>query len=278
MTCDLFREIGQEDLIVKGREQFGWFLGFDEDDPALPIMRSRLNELAKQAEFSWDEQIRTVYSENDLKTAKLLWLAMRTRERGVGGPAHGTEYDISKACPLCGTGAIQTSPLILKPKQFPKKALMFQTMDDEYLVSSKVQQVLAKEKFSGLEMRQAIAMATGPVPWYQLIASFVMPPLSKRTKRIIRDPLPPPCTRCNRDGHFHTFEEPSMITYDAADVNVNDLPDAAVTWEHFGVGGLQTPLNESNFSSTRLLVSQRVFEVLQGQKLRGLCFEPIRID
>jgi hypothetical protein len=278
LTCELFREIGREDLIAKGREQFGWFLGFNDDDPALPVVRSRLDELAKEEGFSWHEQIRTEFSGDDLRAAQFLWLSMGTRERGVGGPAHGTKYDLSNACPLCGTGAIQTSSLILTPNQFPKRARMFQTMYHEYLVSSELMEVLARPKFNGLEMRQAVAKGIGSVPWYQLIASFVMPPMSKRTKGVIRDPLTPPCTRCNRDGHFNTYEELSMMTYDAADVSVKDVPDAVVTWEHFGVGGLQTPFQESNFSSPLLLVSRRVFEVLQGQKVRGLSVEPVRID
>ena len=76
---------------------------------------------------------------------------MRTAERAHPGPRCGTRYDLSNACPLCGTGAIQVSPLFLNPAGVPGKGHIFQTVDHEKLVSLQLAQALAQAGIRGVE-------------------------------------------------------------------------------------------------------------------------------
>jgi hypothetical protein len=234
----------------------------------------RLRAVLSNEGIDWSERREYLYTKAELEAAPLLWLTVRTAERGWASPKYGTEYDLSCACPLCGTGAIQTSPLRLRPSDIPKKRAIFQILDHEKLVSLQLARALNDAGVSGLELRQAQShKARADLPWRQLIASVELPPMAPTSKGIVRDR---PCPQCGRDGYFSS-QAPTEIQYRIDQVNIDSLPDAARTYEHFGYGRLSVPFETSYLARPLLLVKPNVFKVLYQQKVRGVEFVPVYI-
>lgn len=244
---------------------------FDEDDPRLSRLRAALsNEGIDRL-----ERREHIYTKSELQAPPLLWLTLRTAERGRLSPRYGTEYDLSAACPLCGTGAIQTSPLLLNPSEIPKKGDIFQIMDHEKLVSLELARALSEAGISGLELRVAQAYkAKVDLPWVQLLAHEQLPPMAPSSKGILREKS---CHLCRRDGYFNDAYEPTEIHYKTSELDINKIPDAVYTYEYFDRSRLREPLTDSYFAQPLLLVKPKIFKVLQQQKVRGLVFQPVKI-
>ncbi len=243
----------------------------DATDPRLDHLRAALS----RAGVEWSERREHIYNMTELLASPLLQIIVRTAERGDLGPKYGTEYDMSHACPLCGTGAIQTSPLYLKPSEIPGKGTIFQTYDHEKLVSLEVANALKSAGVSGIELRPSRSYkAHVDLPWVQLLAHEQLPPMSPTSRGILREN---PCPLCGRDGYFGSAHEPSEIEYSADQVAIDSLPDAVYTYEYFGKSRLEVPFTKSYFARPLLLVKPKVFEVLLQQKVRGVEFVPVSI-
>ncbi|HEY5706536.1 MAG TPA: hypothetical protein VIS96_13270 [Terrimicrobiaceae bacterium] len=74
--------------------------------------------------------IRRRYSKRELDAASLFCLKI-TSLFDPAGEECGTQYDESTACPRCGTGARQASPLFLDVKRIPKTKDISQTIAGE---------------------------------------------------------------------------------------------------------------------------------------------------
>ena len=259
------------DLVEEGPSVFGYGAKFLEPSPELARLRA---ELTKEG-LSWGETREHVYTPSELKKAPLLWLSVTTAPKGMGGPTYGTQYDLSHACPQCGTGAVQTSPLILKASEIPKKGAIFQTLDSDILVSPDLARALRDAGVTGLELREARSYKTGePLPWLQLISTTELPPMAPATKGFLRED---PCPRCGRDGYFGSREVPLEPVYSRGQVAPDDLPDVVHTYEHFGNSGLRNPLENSHFAQPLLLVKPMVMEIFRQENVRGVHFDPVKI-
>lgn len=247
-------------------------LRFDGSDPRLPYLRAALSF----AEIMRTERRELIFSNTELQAAPLLEVySVRPADKGSVGPKYGTEYDMSHACPLCGTGAIQTSPLYLNPSEIPRKGAIFQTYDHEKLVSLEVANALKSAGVTGLELRPAKSYkAPVELPWVQLLAHEQLPPMSPASKGILREN---PCPLCGRDGYFGSAHEPMEIEYNADQVAIDSLPDVVHTYEYFGKSRLEVPFTNSYFARPLLLVKPKVFKVLRQQKVRGVEFVPVSI-
>jgi hypothetical protein len=266
--------MGRHDLADDERKAGYWFW-FTEPD-FIVFRREAANvgfgddHLLVRKEFT--------YTRSELLGAQLLAITVRTAERGTGGPWHGTKFDLSVACPRCGTGAIQTSPLFLKRSDIPKRGELFQTLDHDLLVGLRLRDALTAEAVSGLELRQAVSNVDAePVPWYQMISKTQLPPMSDLTRGIIRSTRDPACPVCQRDGHYDDASEPRQISYDRSVVDVEALPDVVHTYECFGRSVLKEPFEKSHFASPLLLVKPRVYVIFEKLKIRRTEFVPVRI-
>ncbi len=203
--------------------------------------------------------------------------ATRMQEEG-GGPRYGTTYDFSAACAVCGTGAIQTSELFLPLRGFPRKGAFCEATGGELLVGSKLADALRAASLSGLELRQARFYGNGePLPWWQLISSHEMPPMSKQSRGIVQGD-PEPCPICKRDSYFDAACEPTEYAYDSSSVRLQDLPDVVHTWEHLGKSRRDAESPErSRFAPALLLVRPSVFTIFRKCKESGVRFTPVRI-
>ncbi len=249
----------------------------DSGDPRLQQLRHGLKELEKSG-FIWSERQDEVYSDQELVTFPAIWLSVNRAPQGNGGPTYGTTYDLSKACPVCGTGAVQTSPLVLKASELkvPKSRDVFETLDGEIMISPRVAEAFKKASVSGVDLRLAVSHRDrSRLPWFQILPTHGMPRMAETSAGIEREK---PCPRCGRDGYFGSAYLPMRIRYRACEVTLDKVPDFARTWECFGNSALREPFHESGFATPLLVVKPKVFRLLRELKVRGLRFLPVEIE
>jgi len=275
----LFRRIGRADLANAPEAPWGYHFKF-EDEAKLKQFFAEAERQGFVGEDTLSMRAEHIYTPVELRAAPLLYFILRTEEKGISGPWYGIRYDLSTACPQCGSGAVQTSPLYLKPSETPKKVAIFQTMNHEYLVSLEFAEVLKKAGITGLELRQARSYKEHkPLPWMQIVSRKEMPPWRPSTIGFTKSNLESekPCPHCNRDGYFHTGKVPLEIAYSKSQVNPDRLPDVIHTYEHFTKSFLRVPFEESHLAQPLLLVKPKVYDVFQSQKVRRVEFVPVKI-
>ena len=184
---------------------------FEADDPLLASLRKALSE----AGVKWSERVSHDYLVYELKQFPLLGLTVNRRSIDGGGPSDGTDYDLTSACPACGTGAVQTSPVLLRRAEVPGKGDLVQTHVWHLLISERLAEVFRERAVSGIELRQALLRRTrAPLPWWQILCSHTMPRAGPRTLGLLHDISPGwGCTVCNRDMYAESTEQPLVLVY-----------------------------------------------------------------
>lgn len=140
-------------------------------------------------------------------------------------------------------------------------------------------EALNRPDVTGLELRQArSSRGHEPLPWWQMLAHQTLPRMSQRTKGIVFDRLTPCCPECQRDGRYHTGQEPEQIVYDDAAVDGAKLPDVVQTWECFAASYKPSPQNPSaRYAPPAILLKPRVFDIFRKLKVKHARFVPVRI-
>ncbi|HUG13552.1 MAG TPA: hypothetical protein VMM78_00925 [Thermomicrobiales bacterium] len=240
------------------------------DDPRLARLRHTLSD----EHIAWYERRQHVYDEDDLQSAPLVLLSIVRAPKGAGGPTYGTEYDLRSGCSKCGSGSEQISALYLKASDLPSKAPIVETMHGDIVVSTDIARQLEAVMSAGLELRQTRSHIDHRLlPWWQLLPAVTMPRMSLSTSGI---EMGDQCPACRRDGHFDHLFQPLMIAYAHDDIATPDaLPDAAITWERFGLSVLKDPFTESNIAPAKLLVKPSIYHVLR--QIRGVTFDLVSI-
>lgn len=274
---------------LKGRDHIlaGYFAHtFDGDDKRL----RKLRESLARENIDWSEREEHVYTDDELRESALLIIGVDQEPIQGGGPEDGTEFDLSKACPRCGTGAIQTSPLMIGIPELPKKALACETVLGDILVAEPLAKSLREGEISGLELRQAHFYRNNePLPWWQMISHYCMPMMSQATRGIklsLTDyverpdfiiPAQPPCPVCRRDGRFGNPEQPIQIAYSMQDVTPDEIPDAVHSWECFGQSVKDPPPGrDPRYAQPFIMVKPKVFEIFCRLKVSYSSFTPVR--
>jgi len=277
---EFFRRIGRYDLADGSEEPFGYYFEFYNNDNKIQQFLEEAKNLGFQDKVSI--RIDKIYTDVELRSFPILAIIVNSAPQCDGGAKYGTKYDLSNACPECLAGARQTSPLILNASGISQKKLIAQTYSDERLVSPILAQALKDEKVTGLKFVEVFSMnKREKLPWFQLLSEYEMPPMSLITKGIIRGKAEfdgAPCSLCGRDSYFHNANMPSEIYYDKSTVNIEELPDVMKTFEYFGKTILKTPIEDSVLSNQWVLVKPKVLDVMRKMKVRGVKFEPVRIE
>jgi hypothetical protein len=216
-------------------------------------------------------------TKKELRAAQLLTVYVSEHHSLDGHPRATTTYDASKACPSCGAGLEQTSPLRLRKKETPRKGLVA-GVGDEFLFRESVATALAAARLTGIDLTPVLDEHGARLPWRQLRVRHQLPPMALGTRGVIRgrSGAEQPCARCGSDGYFDSVEDPFVPMYTAADVK--RMPDAAWTAERWGTGAWASPLYGKRSLATRRLIVRPAFcAVLEPLKLRGLRWSPVRV-
>lgn len=249
---------------------------FDIEDPRfLALIR-----MLREEDLTWFERHEHVYTEYELKSALFLRLGVARKSIDGGGPELGTEYDLSNACPQCGTGALQTSALMLPLAELPKTGLVCETHRGHFLVAERLADSLRTGGVSGLELRQVHFYRNDePLPWWQVISTHTMPRMSPQTKGIVRDTDSGwACPVCERDMYCGTPENPTEIAYNGQRVDPDSLPDVVQTWECFGRSVLHDDPErhlQRGFALPQILVKPKVMHILRALKVKHVRFQPV---
>jgi hypothetical protein len=156
----IFLRAGRPDLASRGRDFASFYTAWYAGESAeLDALRSELRE----AGIDWSERREHLYTDRELAAFPFLRLRITRAEQGMGGPEYGTTFDLSAGCTECGSGAVQTSELVLKPSELPTRAHILETLGGEFLASPKIAEALAAARVSGLELRATRSCRSGRV-------------------------------------------------------------------------------------------------------------------
>lgn len=250
---------------------------FDEVDPRLDVLRATL----VRENIHWIERIHEVYTDAELRTYPMLGLDCARASIDEGGPQRGVEYDLSAGCPRCGTGAIQTSPLLVWAGKLPKHRWLCSTHRGHLLVRDDLAEAMDAAGVGGAELRQVRSVGRKALlPWRQILPEFTMPRMSRHSTNLGRETAPGwGCPVCERDMHVALHCRPLDIAYDRSAVAPETLPDIVQTWECFGRSVLHDDPKRGlirGFAQPNILVKPRVFELFRELNVKEAGFRPVR--
>jgi hypothetical protein len=133
------------------------------------LQKSLLQSKRKPFFYGWSLSYQ--YSSSELEAAALLHLK-RTSFFEPAGEERGTKYDETAACPICGAGAPQTTPLYLPENRIPKSKDLSQTIAGEIVVSRKIKELFARHRITGARLnavRYSQRSSAESSDWFQLI-------------------------------------------------------------------------------------------------------------
>ncbi len=119
--------------------------------------------------YGWN--LRRRYSKAELEAATLFQFKV-TSTFEPAGEEYGTKYDETTACPRCGAGAMQSTPLYLPEKRIPKNKDVSRTIAGEIVVSRRAAELFARHGITGaklLPIRSKGASSVESKDWFQLI-------------------------------------------------------------------------------------------------------------
>jgi len=228
------------------------------------------------------ERIEHEYTDDELRSFPLLELCIDGDPIGDHSSVmYGTAYDLSAACPRCGTGDVQISPLMIPLNGLPKKGEICLGPGFEPLVGAKLCKGLEEAGLTGLELRQTRFYRNDePLPWWQMISTYEMPKISKASTNLGRDTDPGwGCPVCERDMHVNKKREPLDIVYERRDVDPEKIPDVVHTWERWGRSVLHDdPARQlvRGFAPPFTLVKPKFLDVVRKLRVRKVEFNPVR--
>jgi hypothetical protein len=218
-----------------------------------------------------------IYSGAELGHAPLISMRLNALERDMAC-YRPDQFDFSSACSRCGSGARIIAPMILDPSRLPTNSMICQTAHYEYFVTEPLFQALSNANLSGLRLIQAVDARGDRLPWWHLVPAYELPPMTEETRMSLRGDPSMGCRRCGRDNFFDGQREPVQIVYSRKEIGKGTLPDVATTYECFGISGLSEPFENSHIAHGLVLISPNGYSVFRALKVRGVRFEPIRID
>jgi len=245
-----------------------------EGDERLPVLLKLLEGHDRDYFELRDDR----FTDDEIEAARLLVMSARDLMDGIfAGPRVGTQYDMSEACKVCGTGAKQTSAMVVDGERLQalegKHATT--TWYNDILVDEKLAGALAESGATGLSFRGVFAAFEKrghfQLPWRQLCATHTLPPMSPRSTGI---KLPQPCP-CGRSCFGTSWDVPARLAYRASDLA--DLRDVNTTWEWFGDVNFKGDVSKSVLAYPWFLVTPKIWRIFQDAGVTGFEWLPIRV-
>ncbi|EBA12914.1 hypothetical protein [Roseobacter sp. CCS2] len=194
-------------------------------------------------------------------------------------------YDPSQGCSTCEIGKVQRAPFrfFKEPKITNKAFIGLNWIFDEVFTTQAVRQLLEKEGLSGMTFSSPVVHKTNEKlkDWCQMHVNTVLPPAiltDGMTTETCAMPADETSSRFLKatgsrlmEGPFCGHEKlnwPQGTPLAVRKSALTKAPDVVRTSEWFGSGGS---------ASQAILVSERFFEVIRQNKLRGLFFDEVKI-
>lgn len=181
------------------------------------------------------------------------------------GPSDGGRYDLSDACPSCGTGARRLDPLKLPISKLNNRVSY--TLKHEVVIPPRL--VPPIRAVAPQCLRVVCDKAGKRSSHFELVPEVTLTPWSARTTGWCKSKLDPSCPKCKRDGHYSLPKEDLNIVYDT------EVAPFAVgaTYERFGKSILKSDFRGSHFAVSQLLVDRAIGNILGEEK--GILLIPV---
>lgn len=224
-----------------------------------------------------------IYTEADLQAAPLLEVSKWWKSSASGGLEFGTTYDRSQACPTCGTGVRQTSPLILRDddmRTVDKHRVAGSYSNDLLIRDTDVEKLVAANVTGALFWPAYFKGKSGELTelrWQQAVIESVLPKMAASSS-LDRKGV---CPTCRRGGYATVFQQPFRVSYRAKDLA--NAQDFNLSWEWFGDYFKKSEMQNELWSHPLILVTPKVMNLLRAktkkeQKYQGCDFIPIWIE
>ena len=142
----------------------------DTSDPRyerIGELQKKLRRCGKSSFYSWSLKYR--YSAVELRAAPFLHLKITSSLLPTGEKC-GTKYDDDAACPICGAGAPQITPLFVREQRIPKTRDFCQSWGGEMIVSRRIKELFALHRMTGARfeiVRPRKRSNDGSTDWFQ---------------------------------------------------------------------------------------------------------------
>ncbi|HYO56601.1 hypothetical protein [Archangium sp.] len=208
------------------------------------------------------------YTPHELRAAEYLMVEFLPFFRPTGEEC-GTLYDDSTACSHCGAGDRQVNELHLELRRIPKSRHLAVTLGDEYVISSRLAEVLRQHRVTGYELRPVVSKGGRPTSdHHQLVIPSAMAEIVPPTRAGGSYLAPEPDSSRCPDGHVlgHRLLSPLHVSRDS----LGEM-DWVFTRQKFGSRqGLFRPY-------ALMVVTQRLYRLLAEQKVRHLHVEVVHL-
>ena len=194
---------------------------------------TKLHELLNRYSVEVKEVDYIEYSNEDLQSARLLWMSPNINESVCAGLIEGTKYDMTDACANCATGARQTSALYIdgydETLAMVRKHRAIGSFDGDILVDGGMAKKLKDAGVTGISFGEVRARLPSK-KWRmlareQILITHTMPPRRFESTTSEDKYL---CKVCRRGGHGYT----PMKSYYSEDLV--GMQDFNLTWEWYG--------------------------------------------
>ncbi len=242
-----------------------------EGDERIAKVLALLNEYGEQA----DVTTYRIYSEKDRQDARLLWMSPGETHGIARASELGTKYDMTNACPHCGTGAKQTWFLRVRRNDLRlirnHRAIM--SYDHNILVDEYIRQKLIDAGITGISFAEVHAREDRTewkaIERNQLLIEHTMPPIRAEFPADDEKAL---CTVCRRGGRWTMPDEPYC------EEDLVGMKDFNLTWEWFDAYYFNGNPRESMFSHPYVLVTPKVMNIFREMKVKSFKWTPVGLE
>ena len=213
-------------------------------------------------------------------------ISYKKRPLGESGESCESDYDLSKACFYCGTGAELMGNLKVKGFSSIKKDF-FETLDGDYIISARLHNLI-KEHFNYLNLSQVIDSRNNPLDFYNFTQNVTLPKIKKDSAGFVIDKQ---CQSCKRNGYFThaeigdleknipTIINPYIFKYDKKDLEKHKSDLILNTWECFGLSNKNTTGKYViRYARPLTIVSEKIKDIFDREKLNDIEYEQIIIE
>lgn len=234
--------------------------------------------------FDFLHQIGSVYEKSDIKKAQWFWII--TGEYQYPQPEadfgyFNATFNLNNYCPTCGIGKFQNNPFRLKiiPKQPKNQFWGLHWEHDAIFVRSTAQELINKEKLKGIEFKEVVLHKKNRIieGHHQMIINpelekgLITENLNTVTCKFMNEEGTNLSEgwRNSRDSKFcgrvkYNFPKRGGVTINKS--VFKEAPEIVKSNEWFGSGASAFQL---------VIVSKRIKELIEVNKLKGLKFTPI---
>ncbi|OGS56642.1 MAG: hypothetical protein A3K60_01380 [Euryarchaeota archaeon RBG_19FT_COMBO_56_21] len=221
-----------------------------------------------------------VFSEKELNSAEFLYMGP-AGYWGYPQPEERMEdwqrasYDLSTACPLCGFGAVQNIPYLVKREpKFGRNDILALNWTYEFLVTERLRRLIEDASLTGVEFWPLLRYKRKELiqGYYQLFVTNRLPPMSPNTE-IVDLKLPeagPKRCSCGRFGRNRALDSvygvAVPIRYKRG--SLKDAKDFNLTSEWLGLYDARP----------KRIVSHRVYQLFSAHSIKRVTFEPVIVE